>query len=241
MLYLFHGTDTQASANKARALVKSLRTKRPDATFAEIDADHWSFSAIQEHAGGQGLFSSKYLILLDRVIENAEAKEQISKLTEMMKESENIFIILEGKLNAELKKSLEKNAEKVVTSDLKEAATNAKRDFNIFALGDALGERNSGRAWAIYRQAIDIGLETESILGTLFWQAKSIIVASEAASASASGLSPFVFSKSKKYAGNYSKEELNKLTERMISIYHDGHRGLVNMELAIEQLLLGLR
>jgi DNA polymerase III delta subunit len=241
MLYLFHGPDTSTSATKARALVKSLRTKRPDATFVEIDADHWNVSAIQEHAGGQGLFSAKYIILLDRVTENAEAKEQISNFTDIMKDSDNIFIILEGKLNVDLKKSLEKHAEKVVVSEVKEAATSFKKDFNIFALGDALGARNSFKSWSIFRQAIEAGNEIEGILGTLFWQVKSIMVASDAASVAASGLSPFVFAKSKKYASNYSKNELGGLLENLIIIYHDGHRGVTDMELATEQLLLSLR
>lgn len=241
MLYLYHGTDTQTSANKARALVKSLRAKRADATFVEIDADHWSKSIVQENAGGQGLFSAKYIILLDRVTENAEAKDQIADMTEIMKESDNIFIVLEGKLNADLKKSLEKHAEKTVTSDLKEVAASFKKDFNIFALGDAIGARDPFKSWSIYRQAIDLGQETEAILGTLFWQVKSIAIAADAPSTAASGLSPFVYSKSKKYAGNYSKEELRTLLGDLISVYHDGHRGIVDMELAIEKLLLGLR
>ncbi len=248
MLYLYHGTDTQTSANKARALVKSLRSKRADATFVEIDADHWSKSIVQENAGGQGLFSAKYIILLDRVTENAEAKDQIADVTDIMKESDNIFIILEGKLNADLKKSLEKHAEKTVTSDLKETGgasgaggAFAKRDFNIFALGDAIGARDPFKSWSIYRQAIDLGQETEAIVGTIFWQVKSIAIAADAPSAAASGLSPFVYSKSKKYAGNYSKEELRALMGDLISVYHDGHRGVADMELSIEKLLLGLR
>ena len=137
----------------------------------------------------------------------------------------------------ELKKALEKNAEKVVVTDLKEAAT-FKKDFNVFALGDALGARDAFKAWMTYRQAIENGLEPENVLGTLFWQAKSIALASSASSASESGLSPFVFSKAKKYAGNYSHEELNGLVSNLITLYHDGHRGMVDMETGIERLLL---
>lgn len=248
MLYLYHGTDTQTSANKARALVKSLRAKHEGAAFAEMDSDHWSISAIQENAGGQGLFYSKHIIFLDRVTDNVEAKDQIGDMTSVMKESSNIFIVLEGKLNADLKKSLEKYAEKVVVSDVKEKVGGkfvgkggGKEEFNIFALGDALGNRDSFKAWSIYRQAIDAGLELESIIGTLFWQVKSIVVANETTSASASGLSPFVYSKSKKYAGNYSKDELKSLAKSLVTIYHDGHRGLIDMELGVERLLLNLR
>ena len=218
MFYLYHGTDTKTSLAKARATIKSLRTKRVDATFIEIDADNWSAAAIQEHIGGQGLFSEKYIIFLNRVTESAEAKEEVGKLASLMQESANIFIDVEGKLNIDLKKSLEKCAEKTVVSDIEKVP--AKKDFNVFALGDALGARESGKAWALYRQAIDAGQEIEAIVGMMFWKIKTVLVGG--------------------YVSKYSKDELQELLGKLITIYHDGHRGLVDMELSVEKLLLDL-
>ena len=238
MLYIYHGTDVAASGIKARTLVNSLRAKKNDAAFIEVDADHWNPAVVEENAGGQGLFSSKSIVFLNRVTENADAKETLSDFLALMQESDNIFIILEGKANADLKKKFEKNAEKIVVSDLKEAAP--KKEFNIFALADAVGSRDSMRSWTIYREALEKGNEPESIVGTLFWQIKSMLVARGASSATQAGLSPFVYMKAKKYAEKYSVEELNSLSERLISIYHDGHRGLCDMELKIEGLLLGV-
>ena len=241
MLYVFHGTDIAQSAHKAHTLVNSLRTKKPDASFVRIEADSWNSSVIQEHGGGQGLFSNKYIILLDRISENAEAKEAFSDIASVLKESANIFIVLEGKLNAELKKAFDKYAEKIVVSDEKAdvGMTSKKSDFNIFALADAVGNRDTFMAWSIYRQAIDAGIEAESIIGTLFWQVKSMILASSAKSAGDAGLSPFVFSKAKKHAGNYSSAELSDVLKKLITVYHDSHRGLIDGEVGIEMLLLG--
>ena len=225
MLYLFHGTNTQLSLSKARTLVKQLHAKKPDSAFVEVDADHWNVAAIQEHAGGQGLFSAKYVVLLNRVTENAEAKDEIGKLTEIMQESENIFIVVEGKLNVDIKKALEKNAKQTVVSDVEKVgagASGGKRGFNAFALADALGAREPGRAWSLYRQAIDAGQEIEPIVGMLFWKVKTMI---------SSGISS---------TGKYSKEELHALAEKLITTYHDGHRGVVDLELSVEKLLIGL-
>jgi DNA polymerase III delta subunit len=242
MLYVFHGTDISKSLEKARHLIDSLRAKKPDASYVPINADNWHASIVEEHLGGQGLFSNKYIVFLDRVTENDEAKEAISGFVQAMNESTNIFVTLEGKLNAELKKVFEKHAEKVVVTDLPAVGKSfgAKGDFNVFALADAVGNRDRARSWAIYRQAIDQGLESESILGTLFWQMKSMIVANEGKSAAETGLSPFVFSKSKKYSSNYSVSELKTFLTRLITLYHDGHRGMVDLELATEKLLLEL-
>lgn len=237
MLYIFHGTNISKSADKARSLVGSLRAKKPDAAYVEINSDNWSPAAIEENLGGQGLFSSKYIVFIDRVGDKEEVREKLIEMLPVMEESDNIFIVSEGKANAELKKAFEKHGEKVVVTD--EAAKSAfGQEFNVFSLADAVGARDRFKAWSIYRQAIENGLESESILGTLFWQVKSMALAAQGKSAAETGLNPFVFSKSKKYSGNYSNQELKALLERLIVLYHNGHRGRVDLELGTERLLL---
>ena len=212
MLYVFHGPDTPKALEKARALADSLRAKRPDAAFEEMMADNWNQAALESHLGGQGLFSSKYIVFLNRVAENAEAKEKIVDFIPAMQESDNIFIVLEGKLNAESKRAFEKDAEKMVAFELAEKEkASADGGFNVFALADAFGKGDAFRAWKIYREAIDRGTEPENILGILFWKAKSM----------AAGSGPM-------------KQTLG----RIVTLYHDGHRGLIDLETGVERLLL---
>ena len=255
MLYVFHGSDTHAALTKATTLVASLRVKKPDASYVRVEAGQWTSSIIEEHLGGQGLFSNKYIIFLDRVTENIEAKEQLPEFIEAIQESSNIFILLETKLNAELKKAVEKHAEKVVECGKEEkvgayaggaGGANSGSGFgksdesNVFALADAFGSRDRFKAWSLFRQAIDAGVQPENISGTLFWQMKSMMLAREANSAGEAGVSPFVFSKAKKHAGNYSGEELQNLVTSLITIYHEGHRGRGDIELGLERMMLGL-
>jgi len=227
MLYVYHGLDINKSLEKARTLANSLRAKRPDATFLEVGADKWSPSIIEENIGGQGLFSSKYIIFLNRVTENVEAKEALPDLIEVMNESSNIFILLEGRLNVDLKKTVEKYAEKIVETgdgikeDGNKGMKGGKTEFNIFALAEAVGSRNSLKSWTIYRKAIDSGMETEAVIGMLFWKVKSMISATN--------------------TSTYSDKELNSLLTDLIKIYHDGHRGLVDAELAVEKMMLSLK
>lgn len=237
MLYIFYGSNISASGDKARSLCNSLKIKRPDAAFVEINSDNWHPTVIEGHLGGQGLFSSKYIVYLNRLGEKSEAEERIIAYMPAMKESDNIFILLEGKVKADLKKALDANGDKVVVTDeVKKSFFD--QEFNIFSLADAVGARNSLKAWAIYREAIGRGLEAESIVGTVFWQLKSMAVAAKSKSAGESGLSPFVYAKSKKYSGNYSSIELKDLLGEVIVLYHDGHRGVVDIELGMERMLL---
>jgi len=173
MLYVFHGTDVAQAGEKARALVKSLRAKKPDAAYERMDADSWSAAAIEGHLGGQGLFSNKYIVFLDRVTENAEAKDSLPGMVASLEESSNIFIVLEGKLNAELKRAVEKSAEKVIEC-VPKTAEQKEEGPNIFALAGAFGNRDVPRAWKLYRDAINGGAAPEAIVGMLFWKAKSM-------------------------------------------------------------------
>lgn len=227
MLYIFHGTDTRTSGSKARKLIASLRAKKSDAAFVEIDGDNWNPAIIEENAAGQGLFSAKSIVFLNRVTENGEAKETLTDFLDLMKESQNIFIILEGKVTADMKKAFEKYAEKIVVSDIVD--TGPKKEFNIFALGAALGSRDHFRAWKIYREAIDGGTAPEGIVGMLFWKVKTMIV-----DAGGVGIS----SSASRMVGKYTKDELYNLAEKLVTIYHDSHRGVGDMEGSIERLLL---
>ena len=206
MLYVFYG-EIKEAGDKARKLVDSLRAKKPDATYVNISADDWDESAIQGHLGGQGLFSSKYIVFLDRVTEDAEAKESLPGLIPALQESPNIFIVLEGKLNAELKKAVEKSAEKVVEVEKKVAAE--PDGPNVFALAGAVGQGDVLKAWKIYRESVDGGAALEAILGMLFWKAKS--------------------------SAN------RELARELLTLYHDGHRGLRDLEIGTERLILSLR
>ena len=240
MLYVIHGTDIATARQKAHSLLDSLKSKRPDAATVHINNESWDPSSLESHLGGQGLFSNKYIVFLDRVTENLSAKDDLAGFVPAMQESSNIFIILEGKVLVDLKRSFTKHAEKIVDCEEKPTLTK-KTEFNVFALGDALGARDPFKAWSAYRQAIDSGIEPENIAGTLFWQIKSMALASNAATASGASLNPFVFGKSKKYAANYSPEELRLLSASLITLYHDAHRGVTDLELSLERLLLNCR
>ena len=80
----------------------------------------------------------------------------------------------------------------------------------------------------------------EEIHGILFWQVKSIVLASRTKSATEAGLNPFVYSKAKSFAENFNQQELDKILEDIVRLYHDAHRGLHDFETAMEIFILSL-
>ena len=237
MLYIYYSDNPSLSADKARALVKSLMEKKPDSTLIKVEDNTFSKDILEENIGGQGLFSSKYIIYLDRVIKNKDHESIIGEYLVHMSESENVFIISEGSLNGEILKLMNKYATKIICVEDKTAKV--KKSINeIFILTDYFASRKNIQAWEIYRRLIDSGVEAENIVGTLFWQLKSMVLAYNNVSATESGLNPYVFSKSKKFSSYWSYDEIvNSLKDLTVS-YHEAHRGNCNLEKNLELFIL---
>ena len=250
MIYFLHsdgGKDgAQLSAKKAANLAADLLKKKPDASLFSLTEENWNDAAIDEYIGGQGLFSNKYIVLVRGILEKKELKEVFLDKLEVFAESPNIFIISAGSIDKASLKKIEKHAEKVqevasADSASEDSGPNSSKKFagnSMFAMADALGARDKKTLWILYREAIEEGKVPEEIHGIFFWQAKSMVLASRTKSATESGLNPFVHSKSARYAANFSGAELSSLIERLVSVYHDSHRGIHEFETAMERLIL---
>jgi DNA polymerase III delta subunit len=242
MIYLLHGADADRSRAKMREISDSLRAKQPDAAYFRMDAEHWNLAELEEYCGGQGLFSNRFVIVLDRLLENEEIAPVLLEQIEVVAASPNIFIVLEGKLDKDALKIFEKHAEKIQESE--ETAVQAaakmkgKERFNVFSLAEALGKRDRKNLWVLYRRALDEDITPEEIHGTLFWQAKSIALARIAKTAAAAGMKDFPFTKAKGYADNFSAIESAGLLTRLIRMSHDSRRGLSDISLSLEELAL---
>lgn len=238
MLYFLHGTDSKKSREKLHELTDTLHKKKPDAELFKIEGEQWDAARFEEFLSGQGLFENKYIVVLDKVFENAEAKASVAGSLKEIAESDNIFIFLEGAVDAPTLKKIEKHAQK--TQEFEEKEKTAPKTFNIFSLTDAFGRRDKKQLWVLYEQALASGSEPEEIHGILFWQLKSILTAVSAKSATESGLKPFVFQKATGFARNYSREELQKMSGRFVEIYHNARRGISEMEIGLEKFILGM-
>ncbi len=219
MLYLFYGSDTDTAREKALALLASLQKKKPEAELFRLDAEHWSESQLDELTGGMGLFSTTYLVFLSHLFESEEAKEAVLRKLSSLADSPNIFIMLEAKLDKETLLAVTEAAEKTAAFEKKEGG---KRDaFNIFSLTDALGRRDKKNLWMLYQKALREDFAPENINGVLFWKVKSLLTA------------PYP-------NRSWRKEELKDLSRRLVSLYHDSHRGIHDFAIGLERLVLNL-
>jgi DNA polymerase III delta subunit len=238
MLYLFHGADTVKIQEKARELLAILQKKKPDAELFKLDSDNWNLARFDELVHSRGLFEQKSIIFASRLLENKDAKEETSSRLSEIAKSENVFIFLESKIDKALLLEVNEVAEKVFVFEKKDAQK--AEFFNVFSLADAFGARDRKSLWVLYQKALRENVSAEEISGILFWQIKSIMLAQKTNSASEAGISPFVFQKAKRYSRNFSADEIKTSASKLISLYHDSHRGLVDFETGLERFALSL-
>lgn len=121
-----------------------------------------------------------------------------------------------------------------------EVVEKAGKEFNIFPLTDAIGERDKRKAWVVYRQALASGMTADEIFWRVMWGVKALLLSAKTNSAEESGLNPFVYKKSKSLLKNWNTEELESLSESLVVGYHNARRGVGDMETMIEKILLTL-
>lgn len=226
MIYFFYGTNVNKAREKSHELIDSLRKRKPDASSYKIDIENFDILELDKYIGGQGLFSNKYIVLLDRLCEKKEVKVLYLDRIKEIKESENIFIILEGKIDKATATKIEKKAEKTAIFDLsekeeREIKSKKEEGQNIFEIANALERRDKKSLWIIYRQLIEEGKAPEEIHGVLFWKTKSMLLSGG--------------------ARNWTSEQLMILIENLITVYHEARRGVHDLETGLEALLIGIK
>jgi DNA polymerase III delta subunit len=238
MIYLVHGNDGGLVKDKLHGLLKALAIKKPNAEVFRVTLDNWSEGQLNELVESQGLFEHKYIVVLDSIFADKAATEILIDRLADLKKSDNVFIVVEGKIDAAKLTKLSKHAEKVWKADAKETAP--KKAFNVFAITDALGRRDRKSLWAMYHSALFNGSEPEELHGLLFWQIKSLLIAAQSKSAEEAGQKPFVWSKAKGFLQNFTPEELKGASSSLVDIYHDARKGIVDFDIALEKFILGV-
>jgi DNA polymerase III delta subunit len=241
MIYLIYGNKDEEIREKVRSIVATQVHKKPDALQFRVTRDNWKDTSLDELLGGQGLFVQKYIVVFDHLLREKgedEREETLLKRLTDFAESEHFFIFVEGDLTKEILKKFEKKAEKI--QELSFAEKKLKEKFNIFSLADALGGRNKKSLWVLYQEAIMAGVVPEEIHPILFWQLRAMLASSQSRSALEAGLSPYVYSKASRFADNFSNEELRNLSSKLVTLYHDTRRGLVEFDTEMEKFILAL-
>lgn len=231
MLYAFFGTDTVGVRQKAHEHVHRYEEK--GIAVVRITPENFGEGALKDAAGSTSLFGGEQVYVLDTPSEDPVMFEGVFENLDLCAESENIFILVEEKLLAPQKKKLQKYARECV-----EITATAKKEFNPFALSDALLRRDKKSLWLLLQEAKANGVALEQTTGLLFAQLRALRLSARASSAAEAGMKPFVWGKAKNGLSKFKEGEVDELSRKLVEVYHDGHLGKQDMELALERWVL---
>jgi DNA polymerase III delta subunit len=235
MLSIFYGTD-RAKVNDAAA--KRLGTFLKENKGAEVFAlgdENFSESELERHIGSVGLFTGAHAVVVSHLLTHEEYGEALADHLASLVESENLFILKEGKLLAKQIKLVEKYADE--SKEFIEKAKTDKKLFPIFDLANSLGLRDKKSLWLGYQKAFREGVAPEVVHSILMWQVKTML---QVLAGATDDIKPFVLGKAKTFLTKYSPAEVKDLSFRLISLYHDSRRGLVDFEKGLEKIILSL-
>lgn len=237
MYYFLYGKNNKEARKKLKSLVETLHEKRPDAEIFRVTSEQWNENQLDELLIAQGLFDQKYIIIFDCLFEYKDIKEKIQDSLSEMKESLNVFLILEGDVDAKTLQVVSKYAEKVQEFN---GETKKVERFNTFALADAFGMRNKKNLWVLYMQALREGISSEEIAGILFWQIKNLMIVQKTKTIKESKLSPFVDSKARTFLKNFSEAEISLYADSIVEATAKVRQGEGEMEILLERIMLGI-
>lgn len=232
MFFVFVGGDK--GREKARKFTDDFLLKHPDTVPVRFTDDTFDALLFDTHLEGVGLFGNVSLAMLLGTLESDEAREAILDRLARMKESPNVFVVVEDELSAATIRTLEKYAEK---TEVFKVPPNRDERPKLFSLTDALGARDRKALWVLYQKALRQGVSAEEIHGMLFWQVKTLLLVAQK---STEGLKPFVISKARSFVKNYSLPELKNLSGSLVNLYHNSRAGGPDLPIALEQFVLNL-
>ena len=212
MIYLFAGDDTKKRLLFAE---KFLKTFPKNVEVFSINKNDFDPVQIESFYSGAGLFFSKCVVVFKNIFESEEARDFLLKKLDLMASSENIFVFLEGKL-----KKAELDAFKKAQAELNifELAKEKKEKYDNFLLTYDFEKRDKLNLWIHFRQAIDLGVGMEELVGVLFWKAKDMLL--------------------KKNFYKFKEQELKDFASKLSYLLPEARKNGQDDEAAFEQFLL---
>ncbi len=237
MIIFIYGDDTKKVREKTTATVDGLLLKQKDASIFKIDASNWSLEYVKELLNAQGLFLPKYIITFNFISENKEFFAEMLDLLKEMKSAEHICIIAEGDITEKNKEKIKKLATKSQEFNINKIEVK-KQEAPTFAFATSFANREFQKTERYLNKLLDLKMVPEEIHGVLWWQMKSVKLASMAQSAVGAGLNPFVFKNAKSASEKWNPEDLDQVLNSLFEMYHQAHRGKIDFYNAIERLVV---
>src|SRR3989339_470988 len=212
MLYLFSGDDAK---NKIINYEKFIKSLPKDVEVFRVNRNDFDQVQIESFYSGSSLFSTKSAVVFSGILEYEETREFILEKLELMGKSGNTFVFLEGRLNKPILDTFRKARAELNVFELPKEK---KEKFDNFLVANAFANKDKLNTWVYFRQAVDVGVVMEELIGVLFWKIKDMLL--------------------KKNFSKFSEEQLKIFVSRISYLLPEARKAGRDAEAAFEQFLL---
>lgn len=252
MIIYYWGKDYERSRRAARAELVTQRNMSPSSPVFELVGDSVSLENLEEILYTRPLIGDKVIVFGDHLLINLMMANFVTENLSVFQSSENVFIFWEDEAGEKLA-TVAVKAGGLVREFKIAASVKPRNDYAaaapLFAVADALGDKDRKRAWLLYHEAHRVGLPTEEIFWKLVWKVKTLLLVETVPAGSVLPIKPYPLSQAKRQVKNYksglvragtAEGELARLSSRLVHLYHDSRRGLIDFDFGLERLLLEL-
>ena len=232
MLKVFCGSDQLKVRGQAHSFVDSVLKDNQE--VIRLEADDYENGMLTSVSSSVSLFSGADVYVLDTPSLHKDFFTEFMSELDSLATSTNIFVVIEADLKAPEKKKIAKHTDEI--NEYK--ADKVAQSFNIFKMAEALALKDKRSLWVLWCEAKQNGSSAEEIVGILWWQLKTIRLASLTKSAKEAGVKDYPYNKAKQALRNFKSGELEILSLRLITLYHDGHKGRRDIDTALEEWML---
>ena len=113
MLYLFTGTDREKTRAALNAALRQAQGKRQTIRITDTN----TLADLEMTLRGGGMFGELRVVVFDGVLVNEEMRPLVMTSLPVLKDSAELFFILEEKPDADTRKKIEKYSEKMERYD----------------------------------------------------------------------------------------------------------------------------
>ena len=228
MLTIFYGTDRKAVRDAGKTYTDNIGVP-----VTAVDESSFVAGQIASSIGAASLFGGVECFLLDTPSSDEEFESEVIGSLSEMAASENVFVVLEGQLLADPKKKYAKHATAV-----EEYTAEKEERFNVFQIAEAFAKKDKKQMWVLLQQARALGIRDEETIGIIWWQLKSLRLAKVTKNAEEAGMKDYPYKKASQSLRNFKEGELEALSRSLLELYHEGHQGKRDMDVALEQWVL---
>lgn len=178
MLYLIFGSNQLKAIKKIQEIKKLFFKNNPNFLFEEMDGEgdnvHHDFFRIIEN---QSLFSKKRLLIFKNTILNIPKPEKfLSKYSNFLKESEDVFLFWEQNLKKEDKifEYFKKNATKIQETQEEKKDFFIPQNSSVFGFVDKVFSSSGVMPLLHLESAKHARIDIKNLINVIFWRIKKM-------------------------------------------------------------------